>query len=232
MATTYETMAPHYATLVTEVGAPKMYWGKVMVICAALALVLAFPVTMLIPSSTPSSALFAPLTGAPVRPSIVATRVTPNYLRRETAMARFATGSENDKEKKTLADEVDETTKKWGLEAGLWKAWRSGDKSSVEVAKMLFYRYGIAYLATSISLSIVSFGTFWVLVSYGVDVPGLLQRLGLPVSNTATNAGTAAIAYAAHKAASPIRFPPTVALTPKVAQWLGKEPREDEGGDV
>jgi len=36
--------------------------------------------------------------------------------------------------------------------------------------------------------------------------------------------GTFAIAYAAHKALSPVRFPPTVALTPVVAKWLGKEP--------
>ena len=38
---------------------------------------------------------------------------------------------------------------------------------------------------------------------------------------------TVAIAYAAHKAASPIRFPPTVALTPVVAKLIGKEPNED-----
>ena len=36
--------------------------------------------------------------------------------------------------------------------------------------------------------------------------------------------GTFAIAYAAHKALSPVRFPPTVALTPVVARWLGKAP--------
>ena len=36
--------------------------------------------------------------------------------------------------------------------------------------------------------------------------------------------GTFAIAYAAHKALSPVRFPPTVALTPLVARWLGREP--------
>lgn len=33
-------------------------------------------------------------------------------------------------------------------------------------------------------------------------------------------AGTFAIAYTMHKAASPIRFPPTVALTPIVAKSL------------
>lgn len=42
--------------------------------------------------------------------------------------------------------------------------------------------------------------------------------------------GTFAIAYAAHKALSPVRFPPTVALTPLVAKWLGKEPAPAAGG--
>jgi hypothetical protein len=44
--------------------------------------------------------------------------------------------------------------------------------------------------------------------------------------------GTFAIAYAAHKALSPVRFPPTVALTPVVAGWMGKDVKpEDEDGD-
>lgn len=44
------------------------------------------------------------------------------------------------------------------------------------------------------------------------------------VTSTNETVGTFAIAYAAHKALSPVRFPPTVALTPVVARWLGKEP--------
>lgn len=43
------------------------------------------------------------------------------------------------------------------------------------------------------------------------------------MTNTSEKVGTAALAYAAHKAASPIRFPPTVALTPIVAKWFGKK---------
>jgi len=67
-------------------------------------------------------------------------------------------------------------------------------------------------------------------VSNGVDVPGLLGKLGIDASATAEKAGTFAIAYAAHKAASPIRFPPTVALTPVVARLLGKAPKEEGEG--
>lgn len=50
---------------------------------------------------------------------------------------------------------------------------------------------------------------------------GCLPRL--QATNTNETVGTFAIAYAAHKALSPVRFPPTVALTPVVARWLGKD---------
>ena len=46
----------------------------------------------------------------------------------------------------------------------------------------------------------------------------------MQATNTNEKMGTFAIAYAAHKALSPVRFPPTVALTPVVARWLGKAP--------
>ena len=49
------------------------------------------------------------------------------------------------------------------------------------------------------------------------------------MSSTSETAGTVGIAYAIHKAASPIRFPPTVALTPVVAKWIGRE-KGDSGG--
>jgi hypothetical protein len=63
-----------------------------------------------------------------------------------------------------------------------------------------------------------------------VDVAGLLSKVGITTSATSEKVGTAAIAYAAHKAASPIRFPPTVAMTPIVAKWLGKDGAEDKEG--
>ena len=62
----------------------------------------------------------------------------------------------------------------------------------------------------------------------GVNVAALLQRVGLNVSDTSERVGTVAIAYAAHKALSPVRFPPTVALTPVVARFLGRKDRDAE----
>lgn len=117
---------------------------------------------------------------------------------------------------------VDQTTEKYGLEAGLFQSMKQNDGG--QTAKQLLQKYGIAYLATSIPLALVSFAICYALVDAGVDVAALLSKLGLGVSDTNEKVGTFAIAYAAHKAASPIRFPPTVLLTPVVAKWIGKEP--------
>jgi hypothetical protein len=48
------------------------------------------------------------------------------------------------------------------------------------------------------------------------------------VSSTSETAGTVGLAYAIHKAASPIRFPPTVALTPVVAKAVFRKDESDE----
>lgn len=127
----------------------------------------------------------------------------------------------------------EEITQKYGLEAGLWKIFSSKEgrreddgeekKSKGEQAKELLAKYGGAYLATSITLSLISFSLCYALISAGVDVQALLQKAGISIDETGEKVGTFALAYAAHKAASPIRFPPTVALTPIVASWIGKK---------
>lgn len=134
---------------------------------------------------------------------------------------------------KAASQEVDaeDITRKFGLEAGLWKIFSSKDDDEeggkgkkTNQAKELLKRYGGAYLVTSISLSLVSFGLCYALVQAGVDVPIVLDKIGIHVNETGEKVGTFALAYAAHKALSPVRFPPTVALTPIVAAWFGKKP--------
>lgn len=127
--------------------------------------------------------------------------------------------------------EAETVTKKWGLEAGLFKALTS-DKDpdqtgKLSTAKDLLAQYGSAYLLTSIPLALVSFALCYLLVDNGVDVSALLSKVGIQVSGTTEKAGTVAIAYAAHKAASPLRFPPTVALTPIVARLIGKSKTDE-----
>lgn len=128
----------------------------------------------------------------------------------------------------------EETVEKYGLEAGLFKALKSGGKEGEDgkgtgaTAQELLKRYGSAYLITSISFAAVSFGICYVAVSNGVDMAGLLSKVGIQAGASAETTGTFALAYAIHKAASPIRFPPTVALTPVVAKFLGKDAAEEE----
>lgn len=58
----------------------------------------------------------------------------------------------------------------------------------------------------------------------------MISKLGVSMGENqlGERAGTIALAYAAHKALSPVRFPPTVALTPVVANMLRKP---DSGPD-
>lgn len=130
-----------------------------------------------------------------------------------------------DNEKTSNPKNVEETTEKYGLEVGLFESMKQNDGG--ESAKSLLRKYGIAYLATSIPLALASFAICYVLVDNGVDVGALLGKIGIESSGASETAGTFAIAYAAHKAASPIRFPPTVMLTPVVAKLIGKEPEAE-----
>jgi hypothetical protein len=123
-------------------------------------------------------------------------------------------------------EDLEETTKKYGLEVGLYKAMTTKSEEGEQKVKPqdLLKKYGIAYLATSITLAIISYAICYILVSTGVDVSSMLEKIGIQATATSANAGTAAIAYAIHKALSPVRFPPTVALTPVVANLIGKKP--------
>ena len=97
--------------------------------------------------------------------------------------------------------------------------------SRTQAAKGLFREFGASYLLTSISLALLSYAICFSLIAKGFCVASLLRKVGLHTV-VSPNAGTATIAYAVHKAASPIRFPPTVALTPLVSRALfQREPR-------
>lgn len=52
-----------------------------------------------------------------------------------------------------------------------------GKKSKGDEAKALLAKYGGAYLATSITLSLISFTLCYSLISAGVDVQSLLQKV-------------------------------------------------------
>ncbi|XP_075520037.1 uncharacterized protein LOC142553577 [Primulina tabacum] len=160
-------------------------------------------------------------------------RNTGRFSYPKSGLTRFSVRAVQEKTEETKTpSSPDEITKKYGLEAGLWKIFSAKEdeneqnkesNSKGNQAKELLAKYGGAYLATSIALSLISFGLCYTLISAGVDVSALLQKVGISTNETGEKVGTFALAYAAHKAASPIRFPPTVALTPIVASWIGKK---------
>ena len=84
----------------------------------------------------------------------------------------------------------------------------------------LLKQYGGVYVVTSLTLSTVSFALFYLLASRGLDVRAMLRYCGIRLGDRAGSFSTVCVAYFAHKAASPLRFVPTVALTPRVARTM------------
>lgn len=188
-----------------------------------------------VPSSAPSSLFHTRNTKT--RFCLSSVRTSP-----ESNTNKFRCRAVREKaEEKNTSPSPEEVTKKYGLEVGLWKILSSKDeesdgeekkkKSKTDEAKELLAKYGGAYLATSITLSLISFSLCYALVTSGVDVQALLLKVGISTNETGEKVGAFALAYAAHKAASPIRFPPTVALTPIVANWIGKKVDKEKKDD-
>lgn len=106
------------------------------------------------------------------------------------------------------------------------RAWVVSQKFELS-PKTLLKRYGVAYLASSIFLSICSFTLFYELLKRGLDVGKCLAAIGITVPQ-GKYYGAAALAYALHKAASPIRFPPTLLLTQTLGKLIGKSVTEED----
>lgn len=107
-------------------------------------------------------------------------------------------------------------------------------------AKESILRYGGVYLGSSIFLSLISFAVLYVAIDAGVDLKPFLTSLGDGLARTplgrpaaldalGETGSTFALAYIAHKATSPLRFPPTLVLTEVVAKALGKDGGKVEG---
>lgn len=119
------------------------------------------------------------------------------------------------------------------------KSTASAGSSSKDKVREFTKLYGGSYLGTSLALSLVSYIVWYFLVKAGVDVVGLIQLLGDWLSTTPVGrpailsrinetVGTATLAYIAHKASSPLRFPITLAATPFVARAFSKKGADEE----
>lgn len=95
-----------------------------------------------------------------------------------------------------------------------------GSKSLKERLTAFFKQYGKLGVAVYLGVSVTTFGTSYLALRSGFDLPGLLIKLGVPEKDWMKNAGTLAFAYALYKLALPLRLFVTVSLTGFIARRL------------
>ncbi|EDO35452.1 predicted protein [Nematostella vectensis] len=96
--------------------------------------------------------------------------------------------------------------------------------SQAQRLRKIFAEYGSIAVVFHVSISLTSLGICYTAVSSGLDVPGLLQSVGLSkgLSDSAltTGASTFVIAYACHKVFVPVRMFLTITCTPLIVHRL------------
>ncbi|KAA8494277.1 hypothetical protein FVE85_4252 [Porphyridium purpureum] len=108
------------------------------------------------------------------------------------------------------------------------------NRSKAEQAKQLAMTYGPAFFLTSAGSSVISISAWYLIVRSGVDVAATMEAIGdylgtTPIGRPAVfdrispEMSAFALAYIAHKASSPLRFPLVVAALPFVAKLIGKK---------
>jgi len=96
--------------------------------------------------------------------------------------------------------------------------------SQRERLKKAVKEYGATVIVFHTALSLSTLGIAYLAVSSGVDVIGLLEKVGVGQSildsKVATGASTFVIAYAAHKVFAPARIAVTLTATPFIVHYL------------
>ncbi|XP_061707942.1 uncharacterized protein C18orf19 homolog A-like isoform X1 [Cydia pomonella] len=96
--------------------------------------------------------------------------------------------------------------------------------SAKEKLKKAVKEYGSTVIVFHVTISLMSLGGCYLLVSSGVDLVAVLQKLNIgegTVSKLASsNAGTFVIAYAVHKVFAPVRMAITLTATPFIVKYL------------
>lgn len=97
--------------------------------------------------------------------------------------------------------------------------------TNFEKLKIVAKDYGSTVFVFHISLSLLSLGCFYTIVSSGLDVTSLIQKIPGSSENLQsimTNSSTFAISYAIHKIFAPVRISITLAATPFIVNYLRK----------
>jgi len=81
--------------------------------------------------------------------------------------------------------------------------------------------YGSTVIIFHITISLMSLGISYLVISSGVDVASILQKVGVNSDGVlATEAGTFVVAYAVHKVFAPVRISITLGATPFIVRYL------------
>uniref|UniRef100_A0A182NES9 RTR1-type domain-containing protein n=1 Tax=Anopheles dirus TaxID=7168 RepID=A0A182NES9_9DIPT len=121
-----------------------------------------------------------------------------------------------------------------GADAGVQNSKGNTEGASEEVPvsrkdrlKKAIKEYGSTVLVFHVSISLASLGTCYLLVSSGIDMVSLLDRMGWGDSALAgkagAGAGTFVIAYAIHKVFAPVRISITLGATPLIVRYLRRK---------
>ncbi|KAK4879318.1 hypothetical protein RN001_007464 [Aquatica leii] len=88
-----------------------------------------------------------------------------------------------------------------------------------EKLKRAVKEYGSTVIIFHVTISLMSLGGCYLLVSSGIDLAKIFSSLGISGS-VATNAGTFVTAYAIHKVFAPVRISITLGATPFIVRYL------------
>ncbi|XP_044020379.1 uncharacterized protein LOC122860572 [Aphidius gifuensis] len=95
--------------------------------------------------------------------------------------------------------------------------------TNVEKLKIAVKDYGSTVFVFHISLSLLSLGCFYTIVSSGLDITSLIEKIpgsSERLQSIMTNSSTFAISYAIHKLFAPVRISITLGATPFIVNYL------------
>ncbi|XP_060800980.1 protein FAM210B, mitochondrial isoform X2 [Amyelois transitella] len=96
--------------------------------------------------------------------------------------------------------------------------------SAKEKLKKAVKEYGSTVIVFHVSISILSLGGCYLLISSGVDIVALLKYFNIGEGTVSkvvsSNAGTFVAAYAVHKLLAPVRIAITLTATPFIVRYL------------
>ncbi|KAM3878064.1 protein FAM210B, mitochondrial [Diretmus argenteus] len=101
-----------------------------------------------------------------------------------------------------------------------------GKPNKTQQLKKVFKEYGAVGVSFHVTISLMSLGMFYLLVSSGIDMAAVLCKLGFSEavvqSKMAAGTSTFVLAYAVHKLFAPVRMSITLVSVPLIVRYFRK----------